>query len=252
VVAGYLDHCALSIGGRDPERVAGSLHDESRNRNRVQFRKTARARSRLRTLRRLQRKGQTHHRDRIRKAGSTARNPRPQRTTSNQQRQAAQLPLPQAGNHHQPRCVKLARRSRRTSPGDPVGLLHQADTYTLRQRDLAHRRQVGRLHPSPGTMAKHQSGSRPVRSMQINPRPPRRRLHFEHSHPRDADTSIVAMSRPSDLGVISTLGLEVPVGVVARQRLPRRLRRGVHGRGAPQRCQVQLQARRNRGTPARE
>lgn len=169
MIAGYLDHCALSIGGRHPERVARSLHDQSRKHNPIQFRETTWARSRPRAPGRLQREGQTHDGDRIRKRVSAARNPRPWGTTSNQQRQAAQLPLAQAGNHRQPCGVKLGRGGRGTPASDPVGLLYQADTHTLRQRDIPHRHQVGRVHSPPGTMAKHQSGPRPTNSMQIDP-----------------------------------------------------------------------------------
>ena len=93
-----------------------------------------------------------------------------------------QLARAQAGNHRQPGRVKLARRGRRTTPTDPVGLLRQADTHTLRQRDLPHRHQVGRLHPTTSTMAKHQPSPRPLGSMQVDARPPRRRLHLKHSH----------------------------------------------------------------------
>jgi hypothetical protein len=77
VISGHLDHGALPVGGRDPEPVARSLHDQSRNRNPVQFRETARARRRPQTLRRLQREGQAHHRDRACSSSCPAGNPCP-------------------------------------------------------------------------------------------------------------------------------------------------------------------------------
>lgn len=132
VVAGYLDHRALAVGGRSPERVTRSLHDQYWSRNPVQFGKTTGTWRRSRATGRLQRERQTNDRDCSCDAGGAAGNSRTQRTTPNQQRQTAQLPLSQAGDHCSPSSVELAGRGRRPSPGHPIGLLHQADAYSLR------------------------------------------------------------------------------------------------------------------------
>jgi hypothetical protein len=100
-----------------------------------------------------------------------------------------QLPLAQPGNHGYPGSVELAGRCRRTSPFDPVGLLDQADADSLQQRRLTGRHQIRRVHPAARTMTKKQPGTRPIRSVQMDTRRPRRRLHFERSHPRDADSN---------------------------------------------------------------
>ena len=118
----------------------------------------------------------------MRWTGCPTGDPRPQGTTSNQQRQALQLPLAQAGHDRQPGGVQLARRGGRASTCDPVRLLYQPDGYALGQRDLSHRHQVGCVHPSPGAMTEQQSGPRPIGGIEMNPCRSRRRLDLNHSH----------------------------------------------------------------------
>jgi hypothetical protein len=190
VVPGHLEHRALVVAGRDPERVARSLHNQGRDRDRVQFGETARRRSRPRAPGRLQREGEAHNPDRVRKAGAATGNSSAQGATPDQKRQAAQLPLAQPRNHRHPGSVKPGGGCRRPSPGDPVRLLHHADTDTLSKRDLAQRHKVRRLHPSPRSMAKYQPSADGSGSTQVHPRRSGRRLYFEHSHPGMLTASI--------------------------------------------------------------
>ena len=172
MVALNLDHYALAVGGRHPERIAGSLHDQSRDRDRVQFGKSARRRSCSLGPPRLQRECETHDCDCFGHGGGAAGNPRAQGTATNQQRQVAQLPLPQSIDHGDPGGVELARGRRRASAGDPIGLLHQADADTLGQRSLTGRQKVRRRHPSSRAMTKQQPSTCPVGTIQMNARRP--------------------------------------------------------------------------------
>jgi len=102
--------------------------------------------------------------------------PRPYRRTSRPTPSAAQRSTSGSafGTWACLNCQTAARRFGRCA-GPPQG---PAATPTAdkrrRQRGLPHNHQVGGLHSSPRTMAKHQRSPRPVDSMQIDPRLSRR------------------------------------------------------------------------------
>jgi len=110
VVSRHLHDRAERPGGRDPEAVVLSLHDERGHPHRVEFRQPARRRLPARAAGRPQREGETEHADRAGRVRGAARDPRAERTSADDEREAGELALAESLDDRRPDGVELSRR----------------------------------------------------------------------------------------------------------------------------------------------
>jgi len=89
-------------------------------------------------------------------------------------------------DHRGPDRVELPGRSGSASPGDAVRLLDECDADPFRARDLRHRYQIPRRHPSGGSMTENQRGPRLIGGVQVGVRAAMGRVHLELPHTVDA------------------------------------------------------------------
>ena len=98
-----------------------------RHRQHIELAEATLRRSRARAARRQEREGEAQHRHGAGRVGRAAGHPGAQGATAGDQGQPAQLARQELVDDGDPGGVELARRSRRASPGDAVGLLDERD-----------------------------------------------------------------------------------------------------------------------------
>lgn len=133
MVARNTNDGSAPCGGWHPKRIAHSLHDQHRRRNRVQLANAALA-GIVATAGRVQREGETQdgHRSAIR--GSTAGHSGACGASSEYKRGAAELASTQLRNHLEPGRIELASGRLAAPTRDPVGLFDQSDSEIKRRR----------------------------------------------------------------------------------------------------------------------
>ena len=173
---------AMLGAGRHPKWVSLPLHDEHRDGYRVELVQAACCAS---AAGRSQREREAKHGEGTGRFGGATGDPRSQGSAADEKRQAAQLAREQVFDRCQPSSVELARRRRAAAACDTVGLLDERDAHPFRSRNVGHRHQVWRSHPSPSPMAEDQGGSRFRRGMHVGSCQTVRRLELERGHSGD-------------------------------------------------------------------
>jgi 5'-3' exonuclease len=189
VVARNLHDRATRAGRRHAERVPVTLHDEHRQLDVVELVQATLGGRGPGAARRLQRERKAEHRHGTGFLRGPAGHARAQRAAADDQRQPAQLPAAEVIDDRRPGDVELARGRGRAAPGNAVGLLDERDADALRTGDVRHRHQVSGIDPSTGAVAEDQGGAWLIGEVQVDVRPTMRRLHFEHRHGPDLDST---------------------------------------------------------------
>ena len=173
MIARHDDDLAPRARLRDSERVALSLHDERRHRDRVELRQPAR---RVGAARRVQREREAQHGARAGRAGGPACDAGPRRSPADDERQPAQLVRAQRLHDGDPGRVELRRRRGRAAAGDAVRLLDERDREPLLERDGGRGGKVARADAAARAVTEHERRARVDGSLQVDAREPRRRL----------------------------------------------------------------------------
>jgi len=126
---------------RHPEWIALALDDERRDLDVIQFREAALFGS----ARGVKRERETHDGDRVGLGGRAARDPRAQRSTAGQEREAVKGAVTQLRDDQGPGRIQLARWSRTAPARHPEGLLDERDNEPRSVGGLRCANEISRL-----------------------------------------------------------------------------------------------------------
>ena len=182
MVSLYFHDGATSRRRRDAEAVALALHDEYRNGHGIELRQATRRGLSGASRRRLQREGETQDAHGASLRRSAACDAGAGRATADDERQPAQVLLPEVVDDRDPRGVELVCRSLRATSCDAIGLVDECDAEPVRERCVGDGDEVSGADSAPGAMSQDEGASSLAHRVHMRSREPMGSLDVDGPH----------------------------------------------------------------------